>query len=66
VQELAHKLCHMLLMGSYSQFCLILHLCRVAVPFPSTFRRHGGTALFKSMAEQQNLGPPLINDPKTT
>jgi len=33
-------------------------------------RRHGGIALFKSMAEQfcwrQNLGPPFRNDPKMT
>jgi len=35
-------------------------------------RRHGGTALFKSMAEQlsscstQNMGPPLQMDPENT
>jgi len=45
------------LMGSCSQFCLILHPHRVAVPFPPTFSSpwrnsfvhiHGGTALLKA------------------
>jgi len=34
-------------MGSCSQFCLILHPQRVAVPFFQLLRLHGGTALFK-------------------
>jgi len=44
------------------------HLIKVAkgIVIPP-LRRHGGTALFKSMTEQlcwrQNLGPPLKNDP---
>jgi len=45
-------LCRVLSIGSCSQFGLILQPHRVAVPFPQLLRRHGGTALFKSMAEQ--------------
>jgi len=57
---------HVPSIGSCSQFCLILQPHRVPVPFPPIC--HGGTALFKSMAEQlcwmQNLGPPLKKRPK--
>jgi len=51
-------LCHVPSIGSCSQFCLILHPHRVAVPFPPTFalpRRnsfvqiHGGTTLLKAI-----------------
>ena len=52
--------------SSCSQFCLILHPHRVAVPFPPTFASQWGTALFESVAKslcsKQNLGPPLTND----
>jgi len=37
VQALAHMCYPVLSMGSYSQFCWILHPYRVAVPFPPTF-----------------------------
>jgi len=66
VQALAHMLVP--LMGSCSQFYLILHLHRVAEPFFPTFSSpwwnsfvqiYGGTTLLR-----QNLGPLLKNDPK--
>jgi len=50
-------LCHLPLIGSCSQFCLILQPHRVAVPFPPTFASpwqnsfvqiHGGTTLLKA------------------
>jgi len=50
-------LCHVPSIGSCSQFCLMLQLHPVAVPFPPTFASpwrnsfvqiHGGTTLFKA------------------
>jgi len=49
--------------ASFASFCILIVLLYLSLQL---LRRHGGTALFKSMAEQlcrrQNLGPPHQND----
>jgi len=68
VQELAHAL--LSLMGSCSQFGIILHPHRVAVPFPPTFASPWRNSFAQIHGEQfcsrQDLGLPLKIAPKTT
>jgi len=70
VQALVRMLYQAPSMGFCSQFGLILHPHRVAVPFPPTFATPWRNILLQIHAEQiccrQNLGSPLKNDPKTT
>ena len=70
VQASAHMLCHVPLMGSYCQFCVILHPHRVAVPFPPTFVSTWRNSFVQIHGEQlwsrQKLGPFPKNEPKTT
>ena len=70
VQELAHVLCHVPLMGSCSQFCVILHPHRVAVPFAPTFAslwRNSFVQIYEErLCSRLILGPPHKNETKTT
>jgi len=70
VQVIALILFHVPSMGSCSQFCLILHPHRVAVPFPpilaSPWRNSFVQIHVEQLCSRQNLGRPLQNDPKTT
>ena len=55
--------------GSCSQFCLILHFHRVAVPFPASFASPWRNSFVQIHREQlcsrRNLWPPLTNDPNS-
>ena len=62
VQELAHMLCRVPLMGSCSQICVIVHPHHVAVPFPPTFAspwRNSFVLHGEQLCSRQNLGPPV-------
>jgi len=68
VHESAHLLCHAPSTGSSSQFCLILHPHRVAIPFPPSFASPWRNSFVQVHMEQlcsrQSLGPPLPKRPK--